>query len=52
MSNYQSKTDFKQVILSDKEKKIYNIGGIQVNNIDDIENNSICVSPTDAPSFK
>ena len=47
----KAKTDFKQAILSDEEKKMYNIGGIQVNNIDDIENDSIYVSPTVPPSF-
>ncbi len=47
----KAKTDFKQAVLSDEEKKMYNIGGIQVNNLDDIENDSIYVSPTVPPSF-
>lgn len=47
----KAKTDFKQAILSDEEKKMYNIGGIQVNNLDDIENDSIYVSPSVPPSF-
>ncbi len=47
----KARTDFKQTVLSDEEKKMYNIGGIQVNNLDDIENDSIYVSPTVAPSF-
>lgn len=50
-STGKSKTYFKQAILSDEEKKMYNIGGIQVNNLDDIESDSIYVSLTVPPSF-
>jgi len=47
----KANTDFKQAVLSDDEKKLYKIGGIQVNNTDDIETDSIYVSPTVPPSF-
>ena len=47
----KAKTDFKQAVLSEEEKKMYNIGGIQVNNLDEIDNDSIYVSPTVPPSF-
>jgi Gram-negative bacterial TonB protein C-terminal len=47
----KANTDFKQAVLSEDEKKLYKIGGIQVNNTDDIETDSIYVSPTVPPSF-
>ena len=50
-STGKAKTDFKQAVLSDDEKKLYKIGGIQVNNIDDIESDSIYVNPIVPPSF-
>ena len=50
-STGKAKTDFKQAVLSEEEKKMYNIGGIQVNSLDDIESDSIYVSPTVPPSF-
>lgn len=50
-STGKARTDFKQAVLSDDEKKLYKIGGIQVNNTDDIETDSIYVSPTIPPSF-
>jgi hypothetical protein len=50
-STGKARTDFKQAVLSDDEKKLYKIGGIQVNNIDDVEMDSIYVSPTVPPSF-
>jgi Gram-negative bacterial TonB protein C-terminal len=50
-STGKARTDFKQAVLSDEEKKMYNIGGIQVNNLDEIERDSIYVSPSIPPSF-
>ncbi|MDZ7899723.1 MAG: energy transducer TonB [Arcicella sp.] len=50
-STGKARTDFKQAVLSDDEKALYKIGGIQVNNIDDVETDSIYVSPTVPPSF-
>jgi hypothetical protein len=50
-STGKARTDFKQAVLSDDEKALYKIGGIQVNNLDDIETDSIYVSPTVPPSF-
>ena len=50
-STGKAKTDFKQAVLSDDEKKLYKIGGIQVNNIDDVESDSIYVNPVVPPSF-
>lgn len=47
----KNRMDFKQAVLSDDEKKLYKIGGIQVINIDDLETDSIHVSPTVPPSF-
>jgi Gram-negative bacterial TonB protein C-terminal len=51
-STGKARTDFKQAVLSDDEKKLYKIGGIQVNNLDDVETDSIYVSPTVPPSFE
>jgi Gram-negative bacterial TonB protein C-terminal len=50
-STGKTRTDFKQAVLSDDEKALYKIGGIQVNNLDDVETDSIYVSPTVPPSF-
>jgi hypothetical protein len=50
-STGKARTDFKQAVLSDEEKKMYNIGGIQVNNLDEIDRDSIYVSPSIPPSF-
>lgn len=50
-STGKARTDFKQAVLSDEEKKMYNIGGIQVNNLDELESDSIYVSPSIPPSF-
>jgi hypothetical protein len=50
-STGKARTDFKQAVLSEDEKALYKIGGIQVNNIDDVETDSIYVSPTVPPSF-
>jgi Gram-negative bacterial TonB protein C-terminal len=50
-STAKARTDFKQPVLSEDEKALYKIGGIQVNNIDDVETDSIYVSPTVPPSF-
>jgi Gram-negative bacterial TonB protein C-terminal len=50
-STGKARTDFKQAVLSEDEKALYKIGGIQVNNIDDAETDSIYVSPTVPPSF-
>jgi TonB family protein len=43
--------DYKEVALSEEEKKMYNAGGLTVNAIDDIDRDSIYVSPQVAPSF-
>jgi periplasmic protein TonB len=46
------KTEFKQTILTEEEKKFYNEGGLKVKaNDEDIERDSIYVSPTIPPSF-
>jgi TonB family protein len=45
------KTELRQVILTEEEKKFYNEGGLKVNLTDDIENDSIYVSPTIPPTF-
>jgi Gram-negative bacterial TonB protein C-terminal len=50
-STGKARTDFKQAVLSEEEKKMYNIGGIQVNNLDEIDRDSIYVSPSIPPSF-
>ncbi len=46
-----SKTDFRQIILTEEEKKFYSDGGIKVNENDEIDRDSIYVSPTIAPTF-
>lgn len=45
------KVDFKQTILTEEEKKFYNAGGLKVNDIDEIDRDSIYISPMIAPSF-
>jgi TonB family protein len=45
------KTEFRQTILTEEEKKIYSEGGIKVNENDDIDRDSIYVSPTIPPAF-
>jgi TonB family protein len=45
------KTEFRQTILTDEEKKFYNEGGLKVNDNDEIDRDSIYVSPTIPPSF-
>jgi TonB family protein len=45
------KTEFKTAILTEEEKKFYNEGGLKVNLTDEIERDSIYVSPTIPPSF-
>jgi TonB family protein len=45
------KAEIRQVILTEEEKKMYNEGGLKVNLTDDIESDSIYVSPTIAPTF-
>ena len=46
-----SRTEFKQTILTEEEKKFYNEGGLKVNENDEIERDSIYVNPTIPPSF-
>ena len=46
-----SRAEFKQTILTEEEKKFYNQGGLKVNENDEIERDSIYVSPTIPPSF-
>jgi TonB family protein len=46
-----SKTEFRQTILTEEEKKFYSEGGIKVNENDDIDRDSIYVSPTIPPAF-
>jgi TonB family protein len=46
-----TKMEFKQVALTEEEKKMYNAGGLKVNNIDEIDRDSIYVSPNIPPSF-
>jgi TonB family protein len=50
-SSSTPKADFKQVALTDEEKKLYNAGGLKVNNIDEIDRDSIYISPSIPPSF-
>ncbi|WP_109744175.1 energy transducer TonB [Arcicella aurantiaca] len=50
-SSSTPKADFKQVVLTDEEKKMYNAGGLKVNNIDEIDRDSIYISPSIPPSF-
>jgi TonB family protein len=45
------KTEFRQTILTEEEKKFYSEGGIKVNENDDIDRDSIYVSPTIPPAF-
>ena len=45
------KTEFRQTILTEEEKKFYSEGGIKVNENDDIDRDSIYVSPTIPPTF-
>jgi hypothetical protein len=45
------KAELRQVILTEEEKKMYNEGGLKVNLTDEIESDSIYVSPTIPPSF-
>jgi TonB family protein len=46
-----SKTEFRQTILTEEEKKFYSDGGLRVNENDEIDRDSIYVSPTIPPSF-
>jgi TonB family protein len=46
-----SKSDFKQVALTEEEKQMYNAGGLKVNEIDEIDRDSIYISPSIPPSF-
>jgi TonB family protein len=50
-SESRPKADFKQTILTEEEKKFYNTGGLKVNEIDEVDRDSIYISPTIAPSF-
>ena len=50
-SDGKPKSDFKQTILTEEEKKFYNSGGLKVNEIDEIDRDSIYISPTILPSF-
>ncbi len=50
-SEGKPKSDFKQTILTEEEKKFYNVGGLKVNEIDEIDRDSIYISPTISPSF-
>jgi len=45
------KAEFKQTIVTEEEKKLYNTGSLKVNDIDEIDRDSIYISPTIAPSF-
>jgi TonB family protein len=45
------KTEFRQTILTEEEKKFYSDGGLRVNENDEIDRDSIYVSPTIPPSF-
>jgi periplasmic protein TonB len=45
------KIEFRQTVLTQEEKNFYNEGGLKVNNEDEIERDSIYVSPTIPPSF-
>ncbi|MEY4538637.1 MAG: hypothetical protein RLZZ306_394 [Bacteroidota bacterium] len=50
-SDGKPKSDFKQTILTEEEKKFYNVGGLKVTEIDEIDRDSIYISPTILPSF-
>lgn len=50
-SEGKPKADFKQTVLTEEEKKFYNAGGLKVNDIDEVDRDSIYISPTIAPSF-
>ena len=50
-SEGKPKADFKQTILTEEEKKFYNAGGLKVNEIDEVDRDSIYISPPIAPSF-
>ena len=50
-SESRTKADFKQTILTEEEKKFYNTGGLKVNDVDEIDRDSIYINPTIAPSF-
>ena len=50
-SEGKPKVDFKQIILTEEEKKFYNAGGLKVNDIDKIDRDSIYISPMIATSF-
>lgn len=50
-SESRPKTDFKQIVLTEEEKTFYNSGGLKVNQIDEIDKDSIYIRPTIAPSF-
>jgi hypothetical protein len=50
-SESRPKADYKQTILTEEEKKFYNNGGLKVNDIDEVDRDSIYISPTIAPSF-
>ena len=50
-SDARPKADFKQTILTEEEKKFYNSGGLKVNDIDEVDRDSIYISPTISPSF-
>jgi TonB family protein len=50
-SESRQKADFKQTILTEEEKKFYNNGGLKVNEVDEVDRDSIYISPTIAPSF-
>ena len=47
----KAKVEFKQTILTEEEKKFYNVGGLKLNAIDEIDRDSIYVNPTIVPSF-
>ena len=50
-SGERPKADFKQTILTEEEKNFYNNGGLKVNEIDEVDRDSIYISPTIAPTF-
>jgi TonB family protein len=50
-SESKPRAEFKTAILTEEEKKFYNEGGLKVNLTDEIERDSIYVSPTIPPSF-
>ena len=47
----KSKVEFRQTALTEEEKKFYNTGGLKVNDIDEIDSDSIYINPTVAPIF-